>query len=185
MEILLGILAVLVLIVIGVLLAASVQPKEFKIERSTTTTATKEEVYAVISDLSRFQEWSPWHKHDPNIQVTLTGAPGEVGATQSWEGNKDVGAGRMTITNVVPHERVDIKLDFFKPFESTSTTAWIIEDAGDHRRIRWIMEGRNDKLIMRVMGLFMSMDKMVGKDFEAGLASLKQLLERPSAATAS
>ncbi len=178
MNILMGIVIVLVLIVGGIIIAAKSRPKDFKVERSATTSASASNVYALLSDLSRFHEWSPWHKRDPNMKTEQTGGPGEVGSTHSWDGNKNVGAGKMTITKAEPPRLVEVKLEFFRPFAGTNQTFWRIEEEGAQRRIVWTMTGRNEKLMPQIMGLFMNMDKMIGKDFEDGLAMFKQNVER-------
>lgn len=176
LVIILLVLVGLVILVIGVALS---RPKAFRYERSMTTAASASEIYSVVSDLRRWAEWSPWHKRDPAMTTENTGGPGEVGATHSWDGNKQVGAGRMTITAVEPDRSIELKLDFIRPFPATNKVIWRIEDEGKERRVVWIMEGANEKLIVRVMVLFMNMEKMIGKDFDDGLASLKELVERP------
>lgn len=176
-KVILGALALLVFVVLGVLIAASMQPEEYRVERSVVIEAPPEEVYQVMADFERYGEWSPWEKLDPNLKKTVTGKPGEVGTRYTWEGNDQVGQGSMTVTGAVPNERVDIKLEFLKPFEATSTTAWVLTPEGEGTRMTWSMEGRNEGLMPKVFALFMDMEQMIGKDFEEGLANLKRVVE--------
>lgn len=181
MEILGFIVGFIVVIIACVLIAASRRPKEFRVERSTATTASAASVYRIISDFNRFAEWSPWQDKDPNMSTEINGEPGTVGTTYSWEGNKDVGAGRMTITAAELNERIDLKLEFLKPFKATNQATWRVDEEDGQRRIHWIMDGRNDTLMQQVMSMFFNMDKMVGPDFEKGLASLRQVAENQAA----
>jgi len=175
-RILLIVVGVLVLLVAGVLVAVMLKPKEFHIERSITTSASPSAVFAVISDFQRWPEWSPWQELDPNAKTEVVGSG--VGSTLSWDGNDDVGAGKMIIVGLTPDKAVDLKLEFSRPFPATNTTVWRIDDEGDQRRITWSMDGASEGLLPRVVCLFINMDKVVGKDFEKGLASLKALVER-------
>lgn len=179
-EIALLIGGILILIVIGVLVAAARQPRAFRIERSIESSATPTEIFSILSDFRRFTEWSPWQDKDPQMKTEIMGEPGQIGSSYAWNGNNQVGEGRMTITGIELDKCVKLKLDFIKPFAATNTVEWRIDHADGQRRIGWVMDGRNDKLLPRVMSLFMDMDKMVGSDFEKGLASLKALAESPS-----
>lgn len=162
------------------LVKASSQPKEFRLERSITTSADADEVYSILSDLARFPEWSPWQKLDPHMTTELLGEQGSVGAGYRWEGNKKVGAGRMTVTELKPGRSVTIKLEFLRPFATTNTTVWQVDEEAEQRRITWIMQGSNDSLFQRAFAMVANMDKMVGKDFEAGLEALKAIVEASS-----
>lgn len=163
------------------LLKASSQPKEFRLERSITTQAGADEVYSILSDFARFPDWSPWQKLDPKMTTELTGEQGTVGAAYSWEGNKKVGAGRMTVTEIDPGRSLTIKLEFLRPFATTNTTVWRVDEEAGQRRISWIMQGCNDSLFQRAFAMVANMDKLVGKDFEAGLEALKGIAEKASA----
>jgi uncharacterized protein YndB with AHSA1/START domain len=168
------------LIVVGVaaiLLVAATKPNTFRIQREATIQAPPERVFALINDFHRWPSWSPWEKIDPNLTRTFTGAESGKGAVYEWEGNKKVGKGRMEITESVPRSRVLIKLDFIKPFESHNTTDFTLDRRDDGTHVTWAMVG-SQPFMFKVMTVFMSMDKMVGKDFEAGLASLKAQTER-------
>jgi uncharacterized protein YndB with AHSA1/START domain len=167
----------------GFLFTASSRPKEFHLERSILTDASAADVYAAFSDFSRFKEWSPWQKLDPNMATELSGEQGHVGASYSWEGNTKVGAGRMTITELVPNSHVNIQLEFLRPFAATNSCQWRVTEENGRRRITWSMDGSNDTLFKRAFAMLANMDKLVGKDFEAGLASLKLIAEAAPAAT--
>ncbi len=160
---------------------ASTRPATYHIERSVTTSASPATVYAVLNDMHRFPEWSPWQELDPNMKITHEGPPSGVGASYSWVGNKDVGEGRMTITESTPNESVVQKLEFLKPWASTSAVHFTIAPEGTGSKVTWAMDGDNDTM-SKVMSLFMNMDQMVGKDFEKGLGRLKELTESAPAA---
>ena len=177
MKKLLGVVGVLAALLGGVLVAGSMQAPEYHVERSLTVNATSEKIYAALSDFEQFPKWSPWEKLDPALKKTITGPPATVGSSYAWAGNDKVGEGKMTITRVVPNELVEIKLDFLKPFASTSQTLWSVAKEGNGSKVMWTMDGRNEGLIPKTMSLFMKMDKMVGPDFERGLSNLKKLVE--------
>lgn len=176
-KVVLALLVVLLVGIVGLLVAASLQPAEYRVERSVVIDAPPSEVYAVITDFTRYGEWSPWEKLDPALKKTVTGKPGEVGSRYVWEGNDQVGQGSMTVTGAVPDERVDIKLEFLKPFEATSTTSWVLVPEGDSTRMTWAMEGRNEGVVAKLFAMLMDMEQMIGKDFEQGLANLKRVCE--------
>ncbi len=111
------------------------------------------------------------------MTTDLTGEQGHVGASYSWDGNAKVGAGRMTVIEAVPESHLTIKLEFFRPFATTNSCQWRVTEEGGKRRITWSMEGSNDTLFQRAFAMVFDMDKMVGKDFEKGLATLKALVE--------
>lgn len=170
------VLIVLAVVVGGVLLMAAMRPNTFRVHRSATTKASPEAIFAHLNDLHRWNAWSPWEKLDPAMQRTHSGAPSGVGAIYEWHGNKKVGRGRMEIIESRPPELVRLKLDFFEPFESHNTTDFTLEPTPDGTRISWEMNGPAN-FMSKVMGLFVNMDRMVGNDFEKGLASLKALSE--------
>jgi uncharacterized protein YndB with AHSA1/START domain len=164
-------------LVLVVLVAAAMKPNTFRVQRSTTIPAPPEKVFAYINDFHRWPAWSPWEKIDPNLHRTYSGAEAGKGAAYAWEGNKKVGQGRMEITDATPPSRVAIQLDFLKPFEAHNQVAFALEprDGGTH--VTWTMDG-TQPFLFKVMTLFMSIDKMVGKDFEKGLADLKKAAEQ-------
>ena len=164
-------------IVLLVILLALVAPKTYDVSRSIVINKPKSEVFEYLRFLKKQDEWSPWNKKDPDMQKEFRGTDGEVGAVSYWNGNKDVGEGEQEITNIVEGERVESELRFLKPWKSTSDAYMVTEDAGNgSTRVTWGFSG-NNKFPMSIMMLFMSMDKMIGKDFEEGLANLKAKLE--------
>lgn len=184
MYILLAIVALIVLLVVGVLIAAARQPREFHVERSITTSAPADRVFAVFSDLARWREWSPYDKHDPDMKTELSAPSHGEGATYAWNGNKKVGEGRLTVARVEPGRAVALDLEFTRPFKCRNHVTWRVEDESGQRRVTWSMDGRNDDLMPRIFSLLIDMDTMCGKDFEAGLATLKAIAEQDAPAGA-
>lgn len=174
---LLMILGVLALVVVAVLIVASMKSDAFRIERSVTIAATPEKAFGLINDFNAWTVWSPWEKMDPNLKRTYGGAPSGKGANYHWVGNKQVGEGRMEITESTPSSRVLIKLDFLQPFEAHNTADFSLHGEGGSTNVTWAMYGPRP-FMMKVMSLFMSMDDMVGKDFEKGLAAMKAAAEK-------
>lgn len=171
---------VLVLAVAGLLVYAAMQPDTFCIQRGTTIDAPPERIYPHIADFRRWDAWSPWEKKDLAMKRTFSGADSGAGAAYAWEGNKNVGSGKMEITEATAPGKVVIRLDFLKPFESTSTAEFTLKPQGGSTTVIWAMYGKS-KFLPKVMCVFMPMDRMVGPDFEAGLASLKAVAETPAA----
>ena len=162
----------------GLLGYAATRPDTFRIERSATIQAPPEKVFALIDDFHGWLSWSPWEKIDPALKRTYSGPAGGRGAVYEWEGNKQVGQGRMEIVESSPHAKIVIKLDFIKPFEAHHTAEFALEAHGDSTQITWTMNGRQP-FMLKVMSTYVfSMDKMVGKDFETGLANLKGVTEK-------
>ena len=172
-KILLGLAAVIVILAIVVAL----QPADFRIERTATIAAPPAKVFAQVNELKNWDAWSPWAKRDPKMKMSYEGPPAGAGAVSAWAGNSEVGEGRMTIIESRPAELVRFKLEFFKPMEGTSTAEFSFRPAGEQTAVTWRMEGKNN-FVARAMCLVMDMDKMVGGDFEQGLAGLKSIAER-------
>ena len=149
----------------------------YMVERTTTISAPPATVFAKISDLTQWDQWSPWAHLDPDMTVTHAGDPASVGQHYAWSGNRKVGEGNMTITNVDAPNEVELDLHFLKPFKSESDLTWRVEPEGDGSRVIWNMTGANTFMIKMMARFGKGMDKQVGPDFEAGLAKLKQLLE--------
>jgi hypothetical protein len=168
-------IAVLVLVVL-VLAYAALQPNSFQVQRTVTIKASPDKIRPLISDFHQWAAWSPWEKLDPAMQRTFSGAPKDLGAVYAWNGNDKVGAGRMEVTALQP-AMVVIKLDFLKPYASNNTTTFTLVPQGDGTVVTWSMEGQADFMV-KLMSLVASMDKVIGKDFEAGLANLKALAEK-------
>jgi len=168
---------VVVAALIAVLLATvATRPAGYEVERSATVAAPPEVVYGQVSDFGRWAEWSPWAKLDPSMKTTLSGTPASVGHGYAWTGNDKVGQGRMTITEAAPGSRVAIKLEFLKPFASTSPTTFTLAPDGAGTRVTWKMTGTND-FMGKAFSLFMDFEKMIGGDFDKGLAQLKAVSE--------
>lgn len=173
---LLTILGVLAFLVVAVLGVAAFQPDTFRIERSTVVNAPPEKVFSLVDDFRAWASWSPWEKLDPGLRRTHGGAPSGQGAVYAWEGNPKVGSGRMEILESKPPSRVLIKLDFLKPFEAHNQAEFAFTAEGGSTRVTWAMTGPQ-AYPMKLMCLFMNMDRMVGTDFEKGLAGIKAIAE--------
>lgn len=171
-------LGVILLLLVLLLAYAATRPDTFRVERSTIIKAPPDKVFVYLNDFQKFGAWSPWEKIDPAMQRSFSGPPSGVGSVYEWSGNRDVGAGRMEITKVEPNAQVDIKLDFMKPFESHNTTQYILQPVPEGTSVSWSMSGPSP-FITKLMGVFFSMDAMIGKDFEKGLANLKAAAEKP------
>lgn len=165
----------------GVLGVAARRPDTFRMHRSAVIDAPPERIHALIDDFRKWADWSPFEKLDPEMKKTYSGAAAGRGAVYTWEGNKKAGAGRME-TVETSALRIAIKLDFTRPFKASNVTTFTLQPRGAGTEVTWAMEGPNP-FINKVMGVLINLDKLVGKDFEAGLANLKALAERqPSAA---
>ena len=172
------IIAITVAIAIAVvLILAATKPDTFSVQRATTVRAPPEKIFPSINDFHQWATWSPWEDKDPAMKRTYSGAGSGKGAVYAWDGNKNVGTGRMEILEVSAPSKIVIKLDFFKPFEAHNTAEFTMLPQGDATSLTWLMHGPAP-FMSKVMQVFMNMDKMIGKDFEAGLAKLKKLTER-------
>ena len=168
-------IAVAVIIVVFLIIVA-LQPGEFRVTRSANVTAPQAAVFDQVNDLHKFEKWNPWGKIDPAMKVSYEGAATGVGSVYKWAGNNEVGEGRMTITESRPSDLVRIKLEFLKPFASTADTEFTFKPQGNQTAVTWSMSGKNN-FIAKAMCLFMSMDKMIGSQFEKGLADMKAIVE--------
>lgn len=148
---------------------------EFVVERSATIAAKPEVIRSLITDFRQWPAWSPWEELDPDMTHDYGGADEGVGSWMSWSGNRKAGAGRMEIT-AMSDRSVTIALVFLKPFKSQSTTVFDLVPDGGSTSVSWTMRGRST-LLTKLMGVFWSMDKMVGKDFEKGLSKLRTAAE--------
>ncbi len=159
--------------VIVVALAAFIatRPAEFRIVRSRTLSAPPAVVHGYVNDFHKWAEWSPWEKLDPALKRDHSGAPAGTGAVYAWSGNSQVGEGRMTITDSRAPHSVTIRLEFIKPFAATNTSQFDFAPSGSGTQVTWAMSGRNN-FTSKAFSVFMDMDKMVGADFERGLANL-------------
>lgn len=169
-------LGVIVILVGGVLIYATTKPDTFAVRREAVIKAPPEKIFALINDFQSWNRWSPWEKKDPAMKRTFSQSTSGKGAVYAWEGNSDVGQGRMEIAEVSPPSKVMINLDFVKPMEAHNIVEFTIEPSGEESRVTWVMSGNNN-YVGKVFQVFIDMDKMVGKDFEAGLANLKVAAE--------
>jgi hypothetical protein len=170
------ILLTLAAIVVIFLIVVALQPADYRVARSTTMAAPATIVFAQVNDLHRWDAWSPWAKLDPAMKATFDGPAAGKGAIYHWVGNKDVGEGQMTIIESQPSDAIKIQLDFIKPFPSSSITDFSFKPEGSQTAVTWTMSGKNN-FVAKAFCLFMNMDKMVGGDFEKGLAQLKTVTE--------
>jgi Polyketide cyclase / dehydrase and lipid transport len=168
---------IVVLGAIGLLLAyAATRPDSFRVERSVLIKAPADKIYPFIADLKLMKTWNPWEKKDPAIKGQFGAIASGVGASYSWESDK-VGTGTLSITEATEPSKAVFKLDFIKPFAAHNTGEYTLQPQADGTLVTWAMYGPSP-YVSKVMGVFFSMDKMIGTDFEAGLADLKALAER-------
>ncbi|WP_027055191.1 SRPBCC family protein [Mesorhizobium erdmanii] len=170
------ILIVLVVVIAAVLIYAATRPNDFVTTRTATIKAAPEAIFPLINDFSRWPEWSPYEKLDPDMKRTLSGAQSGKGAVYAWEGNGKAGKGRMEIVNSVPSSLVALKLDFERPFRANNSVDFTLTTSGDTTAVSWAMRGSRP-FIAKLMGLFMNFDTLIGRDFEVGLANLKRNTE--------
>jgi hypothetical protein len=173
---LLTIVIVIVAIIGIILLLAAMKPNSFRVERSAVINAPADRVFPKLNDFHEWQAWSPWEKIDPALERTYNGAPSGKGAGYAWKGNKQVGKGRMDILESTSPSSLVIDLQFMEPFAARNKTVFTLTPQGASTDVNWAMTGALP-FQMKVMNVFMSMDKMIGKDFEAGLANLKGVCE--------
>lgn len=172
-----AIIIVVIVLIIGVLAYAATKPDTFRIERTATIKAPPDKVHALINNFDAWAGWSPWEKKDPAMKRSRSGPASGKGSVYAWEGNKDVGKGSMEIAETTPPSRVLVKLDFLSPFEAHNMAEFTLVPQGDSTQVTWAMYGPSP-YISKLMTTFFSMDKMVGKDFEQGLANLKAQAEK-------
>jgi uncharacterized protein YndB with AHSA1/START domain len=173
----LKIIAIVIAVVIAVVLIyAATLPDTFRVERSASIKAPPEKIFPLINDLHSMQAWSAWEKVDPGMKRAHSGNASGVGAVYEWEGNKDIGQGRMEITESSP-SRVSLRMDFIKPFAAQNTVEFTLKSEGDVTRVTQAISGPSP-YISKLFGLFCSMDKMIGEKFEESLAGLKSIAEK-------
>src|SRR6202045_905399 len=176
-EIIAIIAVVLAIAIAIVLILAATKPNTFSVQRATSVKAPPERIFPLINDFHQWGTWSPYENKDPAMKRTYSGAASGKGAVYAWDGNKNVGSGRMEILEASLPSKIVIKLDFFAPFEGHNTAEFTMLPQGDVTSLTWLMHGPAT-LMSRVMQVFMNIDKMVGKDFEAGLANIKTISEK-------
>ncbi len=155
---------------------ASMQPDQFKVTRSTVIAAPAAEVFAQVNDLHNWQAWSPWAKIDPNAKEIFEGPRAGKGAVFKWAGNNKVGEGGMIIYESRANERIAMHLEFLRPFKASNSAEFTFKPEGNGTRVTWSMSGENS-FVAKAIGLVMNCDKMVGRQFEKGLAQLKSVVE--------
>lgn len=168
---------ILFVLVAAVLLFAATRPDSFRVQRTLGIEAMPEKLFAIVGDLPGWRAWSPYEGKDPAMRRTYSGPPAGVGAVYEWAGNNDVGQGRMEIVQATPSSRIVIKLDFLKPFEGHNTAEFLFAAKGATTDVTWSIHGPSP-FVSKLMGVVFDMDKMIGTDFEAGLAKLKAVAER-------
>jgi hypothetical protein len=176
-ETLVVIAIVLAVIIATVLIIAATKPDRFGVQRAAVIDAPAEKVFPLIADFHEWRKWSPWEDRDPELKRSYSGAERGKGAIYAWEGNRNVGSGRMEILGANSPSLVKIQLDFLKPFEAHNVAEFTMLPQGDATNLVWVMSGPAP-FMSKVMQVFMSFDKMIGKDFEAGLANLKAAAEK-------
>lgn len=170
--------AIVVVVLVAALLGiAASKPDMFRVERATSIKAPPEKIFPLINDLHNWKAWSPWEEVDPQMQRKHSGAASGKGSIYEWAGNSKVGKGRMEITDDAPHSKVTIKLDFLKPFEGHNIAEFTLETRNGSSNVTWAMHGPS-RFFSKVIQVFVSMDSMIGKQFEKGLANLKAIAEK-------
>jgi uncharacterized protein YndB with AHSA1/START domain len=171
------------LVLVFVLVVAT-RPSTFHLERSITIAAPPEKVYAQVEDFHAWRAWSPWEGLDPNLKRTYEGPNAGKDASYAWAGNDKAGEGRMTIEKADKPKSLEVKLEFIKPFPATNTATFTFVPVAEGTKLTWAMDGKNG-FLSKAFSLFVDMDKLVGGDFERGLASMKTVVEAPSNAAGS
>lgn len=174
---LLKIFIALVVLISAFLIYVATRPSFFRYERSGVINATPEEIFPYISQLKLGHEWSPYEKTDPNMKKNITGVDGEAGAAMDFEGNKEAGSGRLEILKVVPNQAVDIKLIMIKPFHAENLVQYSLSaDPSGGTRFTWVMSG-DGGFLGKLISVLIDCEKMIGGQFEEGIANLKTLIE--------
>ena len=166
----------LVVIVVVLAIVVATRPSELRVARSATMAAPAPLVFAQVNDFHKWEAWSPYVKRDPGMKKSFEGAPAGVGAIYTWSGNREVGEGRTTIIESRPSELIRVELVFARPFAATSTAEFTFKPEGERTAVTWTLIGRND-FMGKAVGLVMNMDRMIGTDFESGLAQMKSIVE--------
>ncbi|MGB7192694.1 polyketide cyclase [Collimonas pratensis] len=171
-------IAIVIVVAIAAILGyATLRPDDFRVQRSVTIKAPPEKIFALIDDFHAWGSWSPFEQLDPGMKRTFSGAASGKGAAYAWDSTGKAGAGSMEIKESTPPSKILIKLDFTKPLEGHNTAEFSIDTQGDSSKVTWAMYGPSP-YVAKVMGIFFSMDNMIGKDFETGLATLKSVAEK-------
>lgn len=169
--------AVIVVAVAAVLIYAATRPDAFRVQRTATINAPPDKIFPFVNELKRWAAWSPYEARDPAMKRTYSGPESGKGAVYEWDGNNNVGKGRMEILEALPPGKILIQLDFIKPFEGHNIAEFAMEPKGDQTIVTWAMYGPSPYM-SKLIGTFINMDEMIGKDFAAGLANLKTAAEK-------
>lgn len=168
---------ILAIAIAAILVLAATKSDTLRVQRAIGIKAPAEKIFPLISDFHRWRSWSPYEEKDPAMRRTYGGTASGKGATYAWDGDKNVGSGRMEILDASAPSKVVIKLDFFKPFEGHNTAEFTMLPQGDGTHVTWVMHG-SANFMSRLIQVFINLDNMIGRDFEAGLAKLKTLTEK-------
>jgi len=171
------IVVALIVVIAAILVLAATRPDSFRVERSAQISAPPDKILFLVNDFHQWGAWSPYEKRDPAMKRTFGATTAGKGAVYEWDGNKSVGKGRMEITDTAPPSTIVIKLDFIAPFEGHNVAEFTLNGKGDATHVTWAMYGPAS-FVSKLIGVFFSMDSMIGKDFEAGLAALKTIAEK-------
>lgn len=177
MKVLMILIGIAIVAVAVILLLAARKPDMFSLQRSVMVDAPAERIYPLIDDLRAHEAWSPFDKPNPDTRKRYTGSPSGIGAVYEWEGAAQAGSGRLQIRQSEPPSRAVMQLDMLKPFKASNEVVFTLEPAASGTRVTWSMRGETP-FLAKVMHVFVNMDRMVGKDFETGLANLKSIAER-------
>ena len=172
------VIAIILVVAIAIILGlAATKPNTLRVVRAIDIKAPAEKIYPLISDFHQWVAWSPYEKKDPAMKRTYGGADSGKGATYAWDGDRNVGSGRMEILDATPPSKIVIKLDFFTPFEGHNTAEFTMLPQADGTHVTWVMHGPAN-FMSRLIQVFINLDNMIGRDFEAGLANLKAITEK-------
>ena len=169
-------LIALVVIVVVLVVVVATRPSGFMISRTVSVSAPAPTVFAQVNDFHNWEAWSPWAKLDPAMKQTYEGSPAGAGAIYTWIGNRQVGEGRMTLTESRPSDLIRIRLEFVRPFRATNRAEFTFRPEGNQTIVTWSMAGRNN-FMAKAIGLVMNMDRMIGREFEKGLARMEAVAE--------
>lgn len=175
--IVLGIGAVMLAAIVLVLILAATKPNQFRVERSINIAAPAQKIFPYLDDLSQQRHWSPWDQKDPDMKRVYSGPSRGTGQSYEWDGNREIGAGRQEITSVTPNEKVEATIDFYRPMRVKNQIEFLLKSAGGGTNVTWAIYGPMT-FMSKVMSIFMSLDKMIGNEFEKGLLQLKALAEK-------
>jgi len=177
LEVIVIVALILAVAIAAVLVMAMTKSSTLRVQRSISIQAPPERIFPLLSDFHQWLHWSPYEQKDPAMKRTYESAANGEGAVYAWNGDKNVGSGRMEILEASAPEKIVIKLDFFTPFEGHNTAEFTMLPQGDGTHVTWLMHGPA-RFMTRLIQVFMNLDNMIGKDFEAGLANLKTITEK-------